>query len=120
MKSKRIGIALLNTLCLYMISCSTTKHLPEGEKLYVEGDVKLQMDSNANAERKQLFEEHLEGLLMPKPNKKAFGAKWKLMMWNAGGGYDTTNNFFQRWLKKRGEEPVLLSDVNREYNENLL
>src|SRR5690606_9093955 len=31
-----------------------------------------------------------------------------------------TNSWFKNWLKKQGEEPVLLSDVNREYNENLL
>src|SRR5690606_41695371 len=37
-----------------------------------------------------------------------------------GGGYDTTRNIVKNWLKRQGEEPVLLSDVNREYNENLL
>ena len=120
MKSKFLSLTFIATACLSILSCSTTKHLPEGEKLYVESDVKLEMDSNVNVERKQLFEEHLEGLVMPKPNKKALGLKWKLMFWNAGGGYDSTNNFVKRWLKKRGEEPVLLSDVNREYNENLL
>lgn len=117
----RLYIILLAIGSLAMYACSTTKHIPEGERLYVEGDVQLQMDSNVNAERKALFEEHLEELLMPKPNKKLFGVRWKLMFWNAAGGYDTTNsNFFKRFLRKKGEEPVLLSDVNREYNENLL
>lgn len=117
----RLYIILLAIGSLAMYACSTTKHIPEGERLYVEGDVQLQMDSNVNAERKALFEEHLEELLMPKPNKKLFGVRWKLMFWNAAGGYDTTNsNFFKRFLRKRGEEPVLLSDINREYNENLL
>lgn len=117
----RLYIILLAIGSLALYACSTTKHIPEGERLYVEGDVQLQMDSNVNAERKALFEEHLEELLMPKPNKKLFGVRWKLMFWNAAGGYDTTNsNFFKRFLRKRGEEPVLLSDVNREYNENLL
>lgn len=117
----RLYTILLAIGSLALYACSTTKHIPEGERLYVEGDVQLQMDSNVNAERKALFEEHLEELLMPKPNKKLFGVRWKLMFWNAAGGYDTTNsNFFKRFLRKRGEEPVLLSDVNREYNENLL
>lgn len=117
----RLYIILLAIGSLALYACSTTKHIPEGERLYVEGDVQLQMDSNVNAERKALFEEHLEELLMPKPNKKLFGVRWKLMFWNAAGGYDTTNsNFFKRFLRKKGEEPVLLSDVNREYNENLL
>lgn len=117
----RLYIILLAIGSLALYACSTTKHIPEGERLYVEGDVQLQMDSNVNTERKALFEEHLEELLMPKPNKKLFGVRWKLMFWNAAGGYDTTNsNFFKLFLRKRGEEPVLLSDVNREYNENLL
>lgn len=117
----RLYTILLAIGSLALYACSTTKHIPEGERLYVKGDVQLQMDSNVNAERKALFEEHLEELLMPKPNKKLFGVRWKLMFWNAAGGYDTTNsNFFKRFLRKRGEEPVLLSDVNREYNENLL
>ena len=111
-----IGSVLLS----YISSCNTTKYIPEGEKLYVEGDVKLQMDSVVNPERKEAFEERLEEMLMPKPNKKLFGVRWKLMFWNMGGGYDSTNNFFRKWLRNRGEEPVLLSDVNREYNENLL
>lgn len=120
MVDNRIKLFVLIVTCFQIISCSTTKHLPDGEKLYIGGQVNLEMDSNINPERKAAFEEHLEGLLMPKPNKKAFGLRWKLMFWNSAGGYDSTNNIFKKWLKKRGEEPVLLSDVNREYNENLL
>src|SRR5690606_2143108 len=65
-------------------------------------------------------EEHLEELLLPKPNKKLLGVRWKLGFWSMGGGYDTTRNIVKNWLKRQGEEHVLLSDVNREYNENLL
>ena len=70
MKSNKLSLTLWSVICFSIMSCSTTKHLREGEKLYVEGDVKLEMDSNVNVERKEAFEEHLEGLLMPKPNKK--------------------------------------------------
>lgn len=105
---------------LFLASCNATKHLAEGEKLYDEGKVVLRMDSNINADRKEAFEEHLEELLMPKPNKKFLGVRWGLGLWSMGGGYDTTRNLVKNWLKRRGEEPVLLSDVNREYNENLL
>lgn len=107
-------------LSLFAYSCNATKHLAEGEKLYDEGKVVLLMDSSINADRKEAFEEHLQELLMPKPNKKFLGARWKLGFWSMGGGYDTTRNFVKNWFKKQGEEPVLLSDVNREYNENLL
>lgn len=120
MKNNKLLFILFTSFTLSIFSCNPTKYIAEGEKLYKEGQVKLEMDSNTNAERKLAFEEHLTGLLMPKPNKKMIGVPWKLLFWNMGGGYDTTNNFVRKWLKKRGEAPVLLSDVNREYNENLL
>lgn len=119
MKSKSVlFVGFVNFFLLF--ACNTTKYLAEDEKLYDKGEVILLMDTNVNADRKEAFEEHLEELLMPKPNKKLFGIRWKLAFWNMGGGYDTTRNIIKNWLKKQGEEPVLLSDVNREYNENLL
>src|SRR5690606_7167822 len=59
--------------------------------------------------------------LLPKPNSKFLGMYFKVGLWNMGGGPDTTKTgFFNRWLRNQGQEPVLLSEVNREYNENLL
>lgn len=107
-----VGMALAS-------SCSSTKYLGEDEKLYNKGHVVIQRDS-IDVKRKEAFEEHLESLLRPTPNKKFLGMRIKLGLYNMGGGPDTTNSWFKNWLKKRGEEPVLLSDVNREYNENLL
>jgi len=107
-----VGMALAS-------SCSSTKYLGEDEKLYNKGHVVIQRDS-IDVKRKAAFEEHLESLLRPAPNKKFLGMRIKLGLYNMGGGPDTTNSWFKNWLKKQGEEPVLLSDVNREYNENLL
>src|SRR5690606_14890107 len=112
----RMICGILATAVLFSVSCNSTKYLAEDEKLYDEGKVELKLDSGIAAERKEAFEEHLEEMLMPKLNKKILGWRWKLSLWNMGGGYDTTKNFLRNWLKKAGEEPVLLSDVNREYN----
>jgi len=119
MKIKLLSCTTLVSL-LFLASCNSTKHLAEGEKLYDGGKVVLEMDTAVPVARKQAFEEHLEGLLMPKPNKKLLGWRWKLGFWSMGGGYDSTKNIVKKQFKKWGEEPVLLSDVNREYNENLL
>src|SRR5690606_13794963 len=68
----------------------------------------------------KLFEDYLETLLTPKPNKKFLGLPIKLGLYNMGGGPDSTDGWLNNWLKKQGEKPVLLSDINREYNENIL
>ncbi len=104
---------------LLIASCNPTKYIAEGDKFYKEGDVVIHNDTIPK-ERKEGFETFLEGSLLPKPNSKLLGVYFKVGLWNMGGGPDTSNNFIRRWLKKQGEAPVLLSDVNREYNENLL
>lgn len=119
MKNKFYSFLIIVILgCSY--ACNTTKYIPEGQQLYTGSDVVLKMDTIRNPERIKAFEENLKSLTLPQPNKKAFGVRWKLLFWNIGGGYDTTENIVRNWFKKNGQEPVLLRDVNREYNENLL
>lgn len=126
MKKRKEVIMKINHLLLAGIgsmllvsSCNPTKYVADSEKLYKEGQVVIHHDSIAE-ERKEQFEAHLHESLLPKPNSKFLGLYFKLGLWNMGKGPDSTNNFFRKWLKKVGEKPVLLSDVNREYNENLL
>lgn len=122
MKNKRSAyqLGLLGLVSLaFVASCSSTKYLGENDHLYDKGNVTIHRDS-IDPKRKAMYEEALEGYLMPKPNKKLLGMRMKLGLYNMGGGPDTTTNFVKRWLKKRGEKPVLLADVNREYNENIL
>src|SRR5690606_9921532 len=104
---------------LVMYSCNPTKYVADNEKLYKEGQVVIHNDTIPK-DRKEQFEAHLHESLLPKPNAKFLGLYFKLGLWNMGKGPDSTNSFFNKWLKKVGEKPVLLSDVNREYNENLL
>ena len=75
---------------------------------------------NRNPKQITAFEENLKSLTLPQPNSKTFGVPWKLIFWNLGGGYDSTDNLARNWFKKKGTEPVLLSQVNFEYNENVL
>ena len=101
-------------------SCNPTKYLAEDEKLYNKGHVVIHSQDSIPEDRKEAFEEHQEEMLRPKPNKKILGVRFKLGLYNMGGGPDSSSGAINRWLRRQGEEPVLLSDVNREYNENLL
>jgi len=119
MKNNRLVFMLLSIGTFLASGCSATKYLAEDEKLYERGRVVIHRDS-IDARQKKVFEEHLEGLLRPAPNKKFLGMRLKLGIYNMGGGRRRTGGIIKNWLKRQGEPPVLLGDVNREYNENLL
>lgn len=96
-------------LVIFISACSSTRRLPPGESLYIGADVRVESDSLSARERKTMRSE-LSALTRPRPNKKFLGTRFKLFFHNLGG-------FFR---KKLGEPPVLLGDVNLNYNTKLL
>src|SRR5690606_25923282 len=55
-----------------------------------------------------------------KPNTTILGMRPQLYLYNIAGE-PKSDRGFRNWLKNKvGQPPVLLSDVNREYNQNLL
>lgn len=112
--------------CMYGIAaawcltgCSNIKYLPDGENLYVKGEVGIDTDT-IPAEYIEPLETHLEEMLRPEPNKKILGMRPQLYIYNIAGE-PKSDRGLKAWMKNKvGEPPVLLSDVNREYNENLL
>lgn len=110
-----IGVCIL----LWLTACNSNRYLPEGDHLYVKGEVNIETDTIPEQYIKPLTEE-LEGLLRPKPNAQYLGMRPQLAIFNAIDS-PRRENSLKGWLKyKVGEPPVLLSDVNREYNQNLL
>ena len=99
--------------------CSNLKYLPEGEHLYVNG--KVEIDSDTIPEQYiEPMSSGLEELLRPEPNSTILGMRPRLYLYNIAGE-PKTDHGFRGWLKnKAGQPPVFLSDVNREYNENIL
>lgn len=104
---------------LFIYGCSNTKHLPEGDFLYVGGKVKVKDTVMDRSDRKAL-EDELEGLLRPKPNRKILGMRVKLFFYNLAGK-PKKNKGFRYWLRNKvGEPPVLFSQVDLDYNADLL
>ncbi len=103
---KGVKYFILIIECLFLAACSGTRHLPYGEKLYVGADIKLESSEKIN---KQVIKNEVEDAIRPQPNKSFFGMRPKLIMYNASGENPKTK--FQKWLKKKGEAPVLLSNV---------
>jgi len=117
MTSKYIPYLFL--LILLSFGCSNTKFLPEGDLLYTGGSVKVQDSLLKKKERKKL-EKELEGMLRPKPNSKILGLRPKLYIFNVVGEPKKEKGL-KHWLRtKVGEPPVLFSQVDLQYNANIL
>ncbi|PJJ09256.1 outer membrane protein assembly factor BamA [Flavobacterium sp. 1] len=103
----------------FVYGCSNTKYLPEGDLLYTGSSVTVKDSTMKKKERKAL-ENEMEGLLRPKPNKAILGLRPKLWFYNLAGK-PTKDKGIRYWLRNKvGEEPVLFSKVDLDYNAAVL
>jgi outer membrane protein insertion porin family len=99
--------------------CSNTKYLPEGDMLYVGGEVKVEDTAISRSDRKEL-EKQMEDLLRPRPNKGFLGLRPKLYIYNLAGEPKKEKGL-RYWLRNKvGEPPVLFSQVDLDYNADIL
>jgi len=91
---------------LLLAACSGTRHLPPGEKLYTGAETKLESTNNISS---KLIKTTVENAIRPQPNKVFLGFRPKLWMYNTAG--ESPESKFQKWLRKRGEAPVLISNI---------
>jgi outer membrane protein insertion porin family len=117
MKVQRHHRLLIPVIC-FLTACSTTKHLPEGEKLYTGAEVKLNADGLTAREQK-VHRSDLQGLTRPKPNTRLLGIPIKLGFYNLFRKAKP-NSFFGRLRNQLGEPPVLLSTVDLDANQKIL
>jgi len=116
---KHISQVLFFGTISFAVSCSNTKYLKEGEMLYTGAEVKIENDSLSKKSKKALKSE-LEDNLTPKPNSSFLGLRPKLFFYNIAKEPKKEKGF-NYWLKyKIGEKPVLLSDVDREFNKDII
>ena len=96
-------------ICLLLASCSGTKHLPKGEKLYTGAEIILESSDKISHRKEKLIKSVAENAIRPEPNKKIVGLRPKLWMYmNAG---ENPQGRLKKWLKKNGEAPVLISSI---------
>jgi len=107
------------TIIATLSSCSGTKYLKEGQFLYTGAQVKIKNDSISKKEKKEL-QSALESNLTPKPNSTFLGLRPKLFFYHIAKEPKKQKGF-NYWLKyKMGEKPVLLSDVDKEFNKDII
>ncbi len=105
-------------VCIILAACSTTKSLPEGEKLYTGASVNLEA-SNVSTRQRKVLKADLQGLTRPKPNARFLGIPFKLYIYNMF--YKAKpKSFFGKLRDKYGQPPVLLSSVDLQHTSQLL
>src|SRR6185503_11127111 len=117
-KVKRIKYyIILSIISSLFAACSSTRHLPPGEKLYTGATIDV--NGTATIREKKVLTEDLAGLTRPKPNTKFLGMRIKLWIHNLFRN-KKEKSFFGRIRDKNGEPPVLLSQVDLEQNVKVL
>ncbi|MBS0025875.1 BamA/TamA family outer membrane protein [Chitinophaga sp. 22321] len=106
---------------LVISSCSTTRTVPEGDRLYTGSDVKWIPDTVTKKKPKD-YSTLLEGMnkrVRPNRNRKFLGMPIKLWLYNLGNEPKGKGlNYILR--KKWGEPPVLLSQAKPDYTAQVL
>lgn len=93
---------LLLLLCCLLASCSTTKHVPQGEYLLTKGSLKVEGE-------KGIGEEDIEPLIRQQPNTTIFRRiPLYLMFYNLAS---EKNSALNRWLRSAGEPPVIFDSA---------
>jgi len=106
-------------MILPALRCSSIHYLSEGESLYTGGKVAVRDTGISRKDRKHL-EKELKGLLRPNPNTTLLGIRLKLIVYTLAGKPKKERGF-RHWLRtKVGEPPVLSSQVDLEYNADML
>lgn len=100
---------------LLLTACSGIRHLPAGEKLYTGADIVLESTDKINS---QFVKATAEEGVRPLPNKVFLGMRPKLWLLLTAGS--TPKNKLQKWFKKKGEAPVLLSSVKPEVTSAII
>lgn len=103
MKIGKTGILLLVALAvmLMVVSCSTTRHVPEGQ--YLLDKVQIKVDPSTGADETTLL-----NYLRQQPNHVVLGfAKLQLGIYNMSGRDST--RWYNRWARSLGQEPVIFS-----------
>ncbi|WP_131536069.1 translocation and assembly module lipoprotein TamL [Pedobacter nototheniae] len=105
--------------CLVWAGCSSTKSLKPGQALYTGAEVKINPDSSVRINDQKQVKKDLESKTRPRPNASFLGIKYKLAIYNLAGE-PTKPKGFKSWLRRKGEPPVLMSDVKLRYNNDVL
>ena len=98
--SGRPLLPVILILCVLMYSCGSAKYVPQGKFLLDKYQIRT--------ESKKINQDELKTYIKQKPNKKILGLKFHLSVYNLSR--ENKDNWWNRWLRTIGEEPVILDE----------
>ena len=102
--------------CLVITSCSSTRTVPDGDRLYLGADISW--EGRKPGKSKEL-DEQLQSLSRPAPNRKFLGMPVRLWLYNLGN--KPTGKGLNHLLRNKwGEPPVLLSKAKPAYTAEVI
>lgn len=104
---------------LFSSSCSNTKKIPKDDSLYLGSTVRIN-DRVATKKERKFLRKELNDAVGPLPNKKLFGMRVKLRLYNFAGNTSKKKGIRQWLHNKVGEPPVFTSSVKIPNEEQLL
>lgn len=100
-----------------MSACSSTKFVPQNDRLYLGAKVKID-DQDVKKSEKKVLVADLEALTRPKPNSRVLGIPFKLLFYNMR---NESGKGLGSWISRKfGEPPVLFSTVKVDFNRKLI
>ncbi len=121
-KKSQLNTLVIGLACTALLySCSESKYLPSGDKLYIGAHVVVQPDSGTmSMVQKRAMQDELLLLTRPKPNTRFLGfIRSKLWFYNIANT-KKTKGLKHLIMTSLGEPPVLFSQVSPKNNEALL
>ena len=115
------NITLLAGGTLFLASCSGSKYLPAGEKLYLGAEVHVLPDSGTmSLKKKRALQGELLAITRPRPNTKLIGIA-RVKLWFNNIAYTKKEKGIKHLIKTSlGESPVLFSRISPINNEEIL
>lgn len=101
-RKSRIRLLLTLIVVLLTAGCSSTRHVPSGEYLLDEVSIKIEGD-------KEVSSADLINYLRQSPNHEVLGF-WKLQLATYNLSGSDTSKWYNRWIRRMGQAPVIYSD----------
>ncbi len=120
MQVKKKLYFIMVLLYTIVISCNNTKHLGNGQNLFVGSEEKIQSSVPISHGKRKSLESQMHSIVRPEPNSKFLGMRIRLAIFNLFKEPKKHKGIIY-WLKyKVGEPPVIATDVALQKNRAIM